>query len=248
MVLKEPEIIMGLSNAYRMAQDRAQVDYIDKLRDALFAFAARPHVGDENILIKPTNAANNIVPIVAALKTPAVLLYGDLREFLTSVIKKGDPCKTLVRQIYRVYAMDNIGVAAIPQRDALALTDLQIAALVWRHQIELFNAVLGAPEATSLRSLNFRTLLERPAQTLEAASSHFNTGYDAETCRAVAEGALFQTDAKDDARRYDAEQRKEEERRLMEQHSDALDLIEDWAFKLSLWPARTKKLPSRLID
>ncbi len=248
LALKEPEIVMGLSNAYRMAQHQAAQDEIHKLRNLLLALIARPHVGDECVLVKPTNAANNLVPLFAALDIPIILLYGDLRGFLTSVIKKGDPCKTLIRQIYRVYAMDNIGVSAIPQRDALALTDLQIAALVWRHQIELFNAVLSTPRNTTVRPLDFHTLLQRPAETLNAASDHLKLAHDVDYCRTVAEGALFRTDAKDESRTYDATQRAQEERALMGQHADALDLIEGWAFKLSLWNTTTKRLPSALIE
>ena len=248
LVLKEPEIIMGLSNAYRMAQDQAEISMIHKLRDAVFALVARPHEDEERVLIKPTNAANNLIPILAALGIPIILLYGDLRRFLASVIKKGDPCKTLVRQIYRVYAMDRIGVAAIPQRDALALTDLQIAALVWRHQIELCNAVLSDLTGNNVRSLNFRTLLDRPAETLQAASDHMQFGLEADDCRAVAGSALFRLDAKDETRAYDAAKREEEERELIEQNAGAIDLIEDWAFKLSLWPTTTKRLPRPLLD
>jgi hypothetical protein len=248
LALKEPEIIMGLSNAYRMAQSQEEIENIHELRDILLALLARPREDGERVLIKPTNAANNLIPILAALDSPITLLYGDLRGFLASVIKKGDPCKTLVRQIYRVYAMDNIGVSAIPQRDALALTDLQIAALVWRHQMELFNTVLSAATTAHVRSLEFHQLLANPAATLHATSNHFTFGLSPEDCLAIASGSLFRQDAKDDTRSYDAVKRAEEERVLIEQNAEALDMIETWAFQLSLWPARTKQLPKALTN
>lgn len=241
--LKEPEIIMGLSNAYRMAQNQGERDTVDKLCAVLLALIARPHMGAERVLVKPTNAANNIVPIIAGLKIPVILLYGDLRGFLASVIKKGDRCKTIIRQIYRVYAMDKIGVSAIAQRDALALTDLQIAALVWRHQMELFNAILHDPARASARSLDFRALLNAPAQTLLASSNHMGLGFDGAHCNAIANSDLFRRDAKDNTLSYDADRRAEEERALMAQHGDAIDLIENWVFALSLWNAKTNQLP-----
>jgi len=245
--LKEPEIIMGLSNAYRMAQNQSERDYVDNLRDVLLALIARPHSDGERVLVKPTNAANNLVPILAGLKIPIILLYGDLRGFLASVIKKGDPCKTIIRQIYRVYAMDKMGVSAIAQRDALALTDLQIAALVWRHQIELFNTVLHDPARASARSLDFRALLSNPAETLLASSNHMTLGFDADECNAIAGSDLFRKDAKDNTLTYDADRRADEERALMAQHGDALDLIENWAFALSLWKTTTKRLPEPVV-
>lgn len=247
LALKEPEIIMGLSNAYRMAQAQTELDHISTLRNLILRLLARPHTPGERIVVKPTNAANNLIPILAGIGLPAILLYGDLRGFLTSVIKKGDPCKTLVRQIYRVYAMDKIGVSAIAQRDALALTDLQIAALVWRHQIELFNTALEASPAAQVRSLDFRMFLKNPVEALTAASEHLGFGGVASDYQSIVEGPLFNTDAKDGARTYNAQDRSDEEKQLMEQQSDALNLIEDWVFKLSLWPTTTRQLPKPLF-
>lgn len=246
--LKEPNIIMDLSNAYRMARDRNELDVADRLRDAILNLLARPHMENERVLIKPTNAANNLAPVISALGVPIIFLYSDLRGFLASVIKKGEPCRTIIRQIYRVFAMDKIGVSAIPQRDALALTDLQIAALAWRHQIEMFNSMLLAPGGAHLRSLDFRTLLARPAETLRAASDHMQLGIDVETLNATANGPIFQTDSKGERLRYDASQRAREEAALMDQHRDVLDLIELWAFKLSLWDHATARLPKPLIE
>ncbi len=247
LALREPEIIMGLSNAYRMASNQNELSLAERLRDVILNLLTRPHLENERVLIKPTNAANNLAPILSAHGVPIIFLYGDLRGFLASVIKKGEPCRTIVRQIYRVFAMDKVGVSVISQRDALALTDLQIAALAWRHQIEMFNAILLAPDGAHLRSLNFQTLLERPAETLRAASDHLQLNIDVETLNETANGPVFQTDSKEEGRRYDAAQRAREEAALMDQHSEVLDLIEQWAFKLSLGGDAPARLPKSLI-
>ncbi len=247
LALREPEIIMGLSNAYRMAGDQNALNLAERLRGVILNLLARPHLENERVLIKPTNAANNLAPILSTHGVPILFLYGDLRGFLASVIKKGESCRTIVRQIYRVFAMDKIGVSVIPQRDALALTDLQIAALSWRHQIEMFNALLLNPDSAHLRSLNFQTLLNRPAETLQAASDHLKLNIDVETLNTTANGPVFQTDSKEEGRRYDATQRAREEAALMEQNSEVLDLIEQWARKISLGGDAPANLPKPLI-
>lgn len=244
LALKEPEIIMGLSNAYRMAPNQTERDALAPIRDLLLSLLARSHSGTEKVVIKPTNAANNLSSVLSALGVPIVVLYGDLRRFLASVIKKGDPCKTLIRQIYRVYAMDNMGVSIIPQRDALALTDLQIAALVWRHQIEMFNAVIQ--NSPTVRSLDFQQLLSHPCETLQAAAEHLGLEDGNTDWNQVARGPLFHNDAKDNTRAYDAEKREEEERDLLQQHAEAIAMIENWVFNLPLWNTKTKTLPSPL--
>jgi hypothetical protein len=246
-VLREPDIIMGLSNAYRMAADGSELKTADRLRDVVLNLLARPHLKNERVLIKPTNAANNLVPVMSAIGVPCILLYGNLRGFLASVLKKGEQCKTMIRQIYRVFAMDKTGVAVISQRDALALTDLQIAALAWRHQIEMFNSLLLSPGAECLRPLDFRVLLDRPAETLRAVNDYLHLGVDAETWDAIATGPVFRTDSKD-GHDYDAMQRLTEEEALMDQHKEVLDLIEQWALKLSLGGDVPARLPNPLIE
>jgi len=227
-----------------MAQNDAELRQTSQLRDAILRFVARGFDNDERVIIKPTNAANNLIPTMAGMGLPAILLHGDLRGFLASVIKKGDPCKTLIRQIYRVYAMDKAGVAAIPQRDALALTDLQITALVWRHQMEIFNE---AATSDHVRSLDFRKFLENPEMALAAAGEHLGVSNDRAHWRAIADGPLFKTGAKDGAQSYDAAQRGREELALLDANKDALDLIENWAFQLRLWPTTTRQISNALV-
>lgn len=245
--LKEPEIVMSASNMFRTTSSDNDRRRAQEFLKTTLSLLARPFARGERVVVKPTNAANNLAPIVVAAGAPTLILYGGLREFLTSVIKKGETCRTMIRQIYRVYAMDGTGVAAIPQRDALALTDLQIAALVWRHQMELFADLLDRSGANPVRTLDFKTFLPRPRETLEAASALFELEADPRIWLDAAEGPLFARDAKDAGRPYNAERQARDERGIMEAHAETIDLIEDWAMALSIWPRRTRMLAQPLL-
>lgn len=245
--LKEPDILMGLANAYRMARNPAARAEVDKARDLILALLARPHQASERVLIKPTNTANNLAPICAAGRARILFLYGDLKSFLVSVLKKGEACKAFVRKQYTIFALDPDGVGAIPERQALGFTDLQIAALVWRHQMELFTRLLSAPGEDNVRSLDFRRLLDKPAETLIGANHHMALKIDEKTLAAAAAGPVFQKNSKFDDQQYDAGARAQDEAELVARHSEELDMIENWAMQLKLatdiQPTMPKPLP-----
>lgn len=247
LALKEPEILMGLANAYRMAPNAAAKAEVDEIRDFVLRMLARPHEGDEKILIKPTNTANNLLPILAGTAARAVLLYGDLKGFLISVLKKGEACKAFVRKQYIIFALDKEGVGAIPERQALGLTDLQIAALVWRHQMEMFSRLLTALKVDNFRSLDFRVLLDRPADTLKAARAHLQLDLSDTEIEAAAIGPVFQKNSKFDDQDYDAGARARDEAALLERHKAELDMIENWAMGLQLGNAISTPMPKPLL-
>lgn len=234
LALKEPDILMGLANAYRMARNENENREIDQIRELILRLLARPHESSERVVIKPTNMANNLAPILAATEMRAVLLYGDLKGFLVSVLKKGEACKAFIRKQYTIFALDKEGVGAIPERRALGLTDLQIAALVWRHQMEMFTRLLAAPNGDHLRSLDFRMLLDRPADVLRAANAHLKLTIADKDVEAAASGPVFRTNSKFDDQDYDAGARAKDEAELVARHKEELDMIEDWTMKLKL--------------
>lgn len=246
LAIKEPDILMGLANAYRMAKTDPARREIDQARGLILRLLARPHQGAEQAVIKPTNTANNLAPMMAASDARIILLYNDLKGFLVSVLKKGEACKAFVRKQYTIFALDPEGVSSIPERQALGLTDLQIAALVWRHQMELFARLLSAPGNNNLRSLDFRRLLDRPAATLMAANTHLTLGADDDAIESAATGPVFQKNAKFDDQHYDAGARAKDEADLVARHSEELAMIENWALSLKLTADLPREMPSPL--
>ncbi|MEZ5893853.1 MAG: hypothetical protein R3C58_12020 [Parvularculaceae bacterium] len=242
LALKEPNILMDASNALRMANG---ADDARRAVASVVNLLARRHAPPEQILIKPTNIANNLAPVIAASGAPSILLYGDLRAFLVSVLKKGEACKAFIRKQYTIFAMDGEGVAAIPERQALGFTDLQIAALVWRHQMELFACILSAGGA-NVRSIYFRDLLKDPRAVLTAASAHLKLGLGADAIEKNV-ATVFSKNSKFEDQEYTPEERSRDERSLEEVHREELDLIEGWARQLKLQTDISDRLPRALM-
>ena len=139
LVLKEPEIIMSLANAKRMFVriNKTEQDY-QTLSKLIIELLSRRFMPQEAIVIKATNAANNLVEDIRAMKIPFIMMQSSLEDFLVSVLKKGESCKSFIRNQYNIFTLDPGPLSQINPRQAMTLTDLQVACLVWRHQMQIF--------------------------------------------------------------------------------------------------------------
>ncbi len=241
LALKEPNILLDIANAAR-ADERWKHDAqaFARLVDAVIALLARPHPGETSVVIKPTNAANSLIHFAVGAGAPVLLLHGGLKDYLISILKKGEEGRAFVRAQFNIFSHDGGGLSAIPQRQAMAFTDLQVAALVWRHQIEAFAATLSTPK-TCAASLDYRRLLDDPAEILKAAALHLALALGDERIERAARSDIFAKDAKFTDRDYDAATRGAEEAAFAERWKGELDLILNWAAGLNLGVAA--KLP-----
>ncbi|MEM9014873.1 MAG: hypothetical protein AAGB02_07170 [Pseudomonadota bacterium] len=232
--LKEPRILNDLANAWRTQN---QADARQRILNALSVvetLLARPHIGDEHVLIKPTNAANNLAPLVARSGARTLFLYGGLTDFLVSVIKKGEACRAFIRKQFSIFAMDETAAGRIPAPQLVRFTDLQIAALVWRHQLELFQHILETDERGGPASLDFLQLLDAPARTLQIVAQHFDLPISSEDVSNAVNGPVFLTDAKFADKAYGAAQRQKDVDTILGRHRDEIAGIENWAMNLTL--------------
>lgn len=233
LALKEPAIALDLVDAMRV-DARYRGAYGERLARAVMALLARPQVGEEAVVVKPTNGASPLMRAALGAGAPVLLLYGELRGFLVSLLKKGEEGRAFFRAQYLSFALDGEGVAAIEARAAMKFTDLQIAALVWRHQIEAFaRAVARFPEAR-LATLDFRRLLADPPGILSATAAHFSLSTPPEILASVAAGPIFAQDSKFADKGHDAARRDAEDAAVETRWKAELDLICGWAQNVSL--------------
>lgn len=232
LTLKEPQITLDLASAMRV-DPRYRGEYGARVARTLFGLLARPHQGDEAIVVKPTNVASILMRAAAAEGAPMILLYGGLRDFLISVLKKGEEGRAFFRKQYLSFAMDGAGLSGIEQRQAMGFTDLQIAALVWRHQIEAFAAMLAGPSPHAA-SLDYRRLLADPPSVLAASAHRLGLATPAELLDAAACGDIFSHNAKFSDRKFNAAQRDSEQLDVEARWKTELDLIENWTAPITL--------------
>jgi hypothetical protein len=238
IALKEPNILLDLANARRAHPDYQADAAWRRRRDIVLALVERRRAADERVIVKPTNLALPLAPAIIERGGPVLFLYGSLKEFLLSILKKGEEGRAFARKMFNILALDKSALGAIDPRQAMALTDLQAAALGWRHQLEEFDRLLAAAPASA--SLDFASLLADPATLLAAASKALRLDLPPEAL-AAADGPVFRTDAKFSDRPFSAQTRESANADIESRHGAEIALIAAWAEQTRL--SRDLKFP-----
>jgi hypothetical protein len=231
--LKEPEIMMTLANCKRMfaRAGRSQSEFQDVYK-LVMSLLKRRFSANEVVMIKPTNAANNLLQNVLASKTPVLLMYSGLEDFLISVLKKGEACKSFMRTQFNIFSLDDCALARIPHRQAMTFTDLQVATLVWRHQMELFAMVKKTmPSVTTMRDTEF---LSDPEQALKISAKSLNLPHTLDHIGAAAKSSVFQQNVKFSEKTMNPSRKEEESNRIRMNYHQEIATTLEWAKTLQL--------------
>jgi hypothetical protein len=204
LALKEPRVLVLLAAMKRSGR-------LDEgLARAAFGLLGRRFDADEAVLIKPSNSANALITEAAALtRGRMLLLYSDCESFVLSIARQGRAGFAYVRDLFRSLAADGHPAARWPAAELLRLTDLELAALVWRMQMDAMEAA-SARLGDRARSLDCRILLDDPDQVLPRVDDFFGLGLGRERLAEVADGPLFRLDAKRPGMGFDSRARNEE--------------------------------------
>lgn len=233
--LKEPEVLMDLANIKRtrnaLLQDRKRWRGIIEMTVGLLS---RPFEDGETVLIKPTNAANNLLAdlLGVANDAKALLLYSGLRSFLISILKKSEEGRGFARKLFFTFGLDSPFVTEWPMETVARMTDLHIAAVVWRLQMNNFLEALASFPESRLRTLKSDDLLADPKARLTAVAEFFGIPLEAEDISGIVEGPLFGRHSKLTGQAYDSAARREENDRIEKEHGAALDQIVAWEREL----------------
>jgi hypothetical protein len=204
LALKEPRVLVILAAMKRSGR------FDSGLAKAVFSLLGRSFDPDERILIKPSNSANGLMVEAAALtRGRMLLLYSDCESFVLSMARQGRAGFAYVRDLFRSLAADGHPAGRWPAAELLRLTDLELAALVWRMQMDAMEAA-SARLGDRARSLDCRILLEDPEAVLPRLDDFFGLGLGRERLLEVVDGPLFRRDAKSPGQAFDARARKEQ--------------------------------------
>jgi hypothetical protein len=238
LALKEPRALMDLAELKRRGGGRLADPGLARAVFGLYARRFEPH---ESVLVKPSNGANALIPEAAALtEGPMLLLHGDCESFLISAARDGQGGFGYVRELFMTLAADGHPAGRWPPNRLFKLTDLQLAALVWRMQMDVLEAAshLLGPRA---RSLDFRRFLQTPGPVLEAVDELFGLDVGRARIAEVLAGPAFARNAKAPGQPFDPETRAAEGRRVREQLGEDLPAVLHWIARL--YPAPPKLAP-----
>jgi hypothetical protein len=233
--LKEPEVLMELSNYHRVKHKLLSNAADAKAIYQLVTFLLfRPFADGELVVVKPTNTVNNIInPLMAAHKnSKAVLLHSDLKSFMLSTLKKGERGRSFARQLFKLFSMDSQEVKQLDQQQLMAMTDMQITAITWHLQLENFFAATQQFGRDQVRSLHCDQLLSNPAQTLTKVVDCLDASGLQQNFDQLMVNAPLNKNAKETGQAFSATDREAEYRQIEQQFSDSLQTIIPWAEQL----------------
>jgi len=225
LVLREPGILVRLSNLKRerhpLTLDAARWREVVRGVLGLIAGAADD---DERVAVKLSNTCSNLIDdaLLALAEQRAVLLYSDLRSFLVSVLKKGEQGRGFVRRQCLSFSLDVAEARAVPARELLQMTDLQMAAAVWLMQMQLFERQTKRRDAR-VCTLDSAAFLHGPKPALAAADAFLGLGLGREVIETVAEGPVFRQHSKLRGQPFDLSTRQEDAREVEAVFGDDID-------------------------
>ena len=239
--LKEPRALVDLADLKRRQQGLKRPG----LARAVFGLYARRFSPTEQILIKPSNFANNLILDAAHMTDGRMLmLYSSCRSFLISILKAGEARRGYVRELFVSLAADGHPQADWPMPTLLRLSDLHMAALVWRMQMTAMQTAM-ASLGDRAASLDGDVFLERPHAALAALDSFFGLGLGAEAVEALATGPTLSRHVKTGAEGAGRAQRMAEAEAMEARFGAHLDTLQRWARETS--GVADARLPRSLI-
>lgn len=184
--LKEPKILNSLSHSKNfIGSENGPVPHRIKLEICL-KLLFRKFSENEEILIKPSNIDTVLLDEILSLNpnSKMVFTYSDLKSFLISVAKGGQPRRDFVRRLlahlladYKTGKKDISEFTGIKEDQIWNLSDLHIAATVWHLQMRYLCAAKGK----NIYWLNCEEFLADPAITLEMLKNFFGFEDDQQT-------------------------------------------------------------------
>jgi hypothetical protein len=241
--LKEPQALVGLANLKRGQQG---VLKRPGLARAVFGLFARRFAPGEQVLIKPSNFANNLLPEAGEMTDGRhLMLYSSCRRFLISILKRGEDLRSYPRELFVGLANDGHPQANWPMKTLLSLTDLEMAALAWQMQMAEMRKAMESLGDRAV-SLDGDRFLAAPRQALGALDSFFRLGLDPVGLDAAANGDLLSRDVKTGGAGAGRATRDADALRIEETYGHTLDRVVAWAARASGCDSAADVLPNPL--
>lgn len=248
-------LVMGLSEPVVLNdivgwrhRGATEVRQIADVMDNSLALLSRPFQNGEAIVIKPSNLVNPLAAAFMALRpeSRALALYAPLEDFLGSIARKGLWGRIWVRDLYGKLLREGHALFGMDADQQLRLTDIQVAAVCWLAQHQIFLQLIDRYGSKRVRSLDSETLTDDPAKALENLSLHFGLPASPEAVEAMANGPAFSRHSKSGSR-FSAADRQKEKADGLSAHADEVGKVLAWAKELAIRSGTPLELPARLL-
>jgi hypothetical protein len=201
---------------------------VSEVLDGAIRLLARPFEAGEAVIIKPSNLVNGLAAALLTMRPDAraILLYAPLELYLASIADKGLWGRLWVRDLLLKQLKDGYADLGFEPEEHFLQTDLQVAAVGWLAQHQLFNR-LAERFGDRVRTCNSEMMLDAPGEALIAAARLFGLGTSASALDDVV-GRIFTRHAKF-GNAFGREDRLAGQRQAMEAYGDEIEKVAVWA-------------------
>jgi hypothetical protein len=223
--LKEPVILNDLVGWRHRG---AQPARLGEVLDGALRLLSRPFEAGEACIAKPSNLLNSLAPAFLTLRPQAraILLHAPLEVYLGSIAAKGLWGRIWVRDLLVKQLKDRFIDLGFEPEDHLRQSDLQVAAVGWLAQHQLF-ARLAAEHGDRVRTCDSEALLDQPAEALAAAVRLFGLSVTEAALHEAVDGAFTRHAKFGNA--FNREDRLAAQRQAAAAHRDEIDKVMAWA-------------------
>jgi len=248
--MREPAVFMQMANYKRVGNPYfLDIQRQQTLLNMVLYLLTKVSRQDETTLIKPTNAANNLVAEVIQNKRThgILLLYSSLEQFLVSIIKKGEEGRAFVRRLFNVIRMDSERSSSLSLESLSQLTDLQMAAFVWYLQVDAYLKIIDKYPNANIKTLDCDVFLSKPVNTLTKLCELFDMKIERQHIENIIAGSVFSKYSKNSSQDYDASIRESENRLIAAQFRESIDGIIAWSGRIRPEGPVLLSLPQSLL-
>ena len=248
-------LVMGLSEPVLLNdivgwrhRGGTDVRQIANVMDNSLSLLARPFQNGEAVVVKPSNLVNPLAAAFMALRpdSRALVLHAPLEDFLGSIARKGLWGRIWVRDLYGKLLREGQALFGMDADQQLRLTDIQVAAVCWLAQHQMFTQLIERYGAARVRSLDSELLMADPAKVLEQLTRHFGLDASPEAVAAMANGPAFSRHSKSGGQ-FSAADRLQERADGLSAHADEVGKVMLWARELAIRNGIPLGLPARLL-
>lgn len=246
MSLSEPVLLNDIVGIRRRGEMSGAE--IARLADDALHLLARRWPGTQAVVIKPSNIVNGLIHAIMALRPEAraICLHAQLRQFLSSVARKGLWCRLWVRELLEGLLREGAVQLGFDERDYFRLTDLQVAAVGWLAQHAMFQRYATQFGPGRIATLESDLLTGRTAEVVAGTGRLFGLPMDAALAQKLAAGPAFSRHSKS-GEAFSAADRAAQREAAEAAHGDEIDKVEQWARAVAERAGIAMRLPNALI-
>lgn len=246
MSLSEPVLLNDIVGIRRRSEMSGPE--IARLADDALHLLARRWPGAQAVVIKPSNIVNGLIPAILGLRPEAraICLHAPLRQFLSSVARKGLWCRLWVRELLEGLLREGAVQLGFDDGDYFRLTDLQVAAVGWLAQHAMFHRFSAQFGHSRVATLESDLLTGQTSEVVVASARLFDLPVNAALAAQMAGGPAFSRHSKS-GKRFSTAERAAERQAAEAAHGDEIDKVEQWALAVADRAGIAMRLPHPLI-